>query len=74
VFHGRPEGENATFPEMTMRERAVMAPLIALIVLLGVYPKPVLDRIAPSVRELITHVEEHSDYRQPAVAAGVAER
>jgi NADH-quinone oxidoreductase subunit M len=74
VFHGRPEGENATFPEMTMRERALMAPLVALIVLLGVYPKPVLDRIAPSVRELITHVEEHSDYRQPAVAAGVAER
>jgi hypothetical protein len=26
------------------------------------------------VRELITHVEEHSDYRQPAVAAGTAER
>lgn len=72
VFHGRPEGENALFPEMTMRERAVMAPLVVLIVLLGVYPKPVLDRIAPSVRDLVTHVEEHSDYRQPAVAVGGA--
>ena len=56
-----------------MRERAVMAPLVALIVLFGVYPRPVLDRIAPSVRELVIHVEEHSDYRQPAVAAGVPE-
>ena len=74
VFHGRAEGANADFPEMTMRERALMAPLVALIVLLGVYPQPVLDRIAPSVRELISHVEEHSDYRQPAVAAGAAER
>jgi NADH-quinone oxidoreductase subunit M len=74
VFHGVPEGENATFPEMTMRERAVMAPLVVLIVLLGVYPRPVLERIAPSVRELVTHVEEHSDYRQPAVAAGGAGR
>ena len=55
---------------MTMRERALMAPLVALIVLFGVYPRPVLDRIGPSVRELVTHVEEHSDYRQPAVAAG----
>ncbi|HET7718627.1 MAG TPA: proton-conducting transporter membrane subunit, partial [Acidimicrobiales bacterium] len=72
VFHGRPEGENASFPEMTMRERAVMAPLVVLIVVLGVYPKPVLDRIAPSVRELVTHVEENSDYRQPAVAVGGA--
>jgi NADH-quinone oxidoreductase subunit M len=74
VFHGRPEGENAAFPEMTMRERAIMAPLVALIVLLGVYPQPVLDRIAPSVRELVTHVEQHSDYRQPAVAAGAGQR
>ena len=72
VFHGRPEGANAAFPEMTMRERVVMAPLVALIVLLGVYPRPVLDRIAPSVRDLVAHVEAHSDYRQPAVAAGQA--
>ncbi|MDQ6910703.1 MAG: NADH-quinone oxidoreductase subunit M [Actinomycetota bacterium] len=70
VFHGRPEGANATFPEMTVRERLVMAPLVILIVFLGVYPRPVLDRIAPSVAELVTHVEQHSDYRQPAVAAG----
>ena len=69
VFHGRPEGENAAFPEMTMRERAVMAPLVVLIVFLGVYPKPVLDRIGPSVTDLVRHVEEHTDYRQPAVAA-----
>ena len=34
-----------------------MAPLIILIVFLGVYPKPVLDRINPSVNQLIAHVE-----------------
>ncbi len=70
VFHGRAEGANATFPEMTMRERAIMAPLVVLIVFLGVYPRPVLDRIAPAVHDLVSHVQEHSDYRQPAVAAG----
>ena len=32
----------------------------------GVYPKPVLDRIEPSVDGLVTHVEQHSDYREPA--------
>ena len=57
VFQGAPDEENATFPEMTWRERAVMAPLIALIVFLGVYPKPVLERIEPSVDRLIEHVE-----------------
>jgi hypothetical protein len=34
----------------------------------------VLDRIGPSVDRLLTHVEEHSDYEQPAVAAGTAHR
>ncbi len=72
VFHGRPEGANAAFPEMTLRERAIMAPLVILIVFLGVYPQPVLDRISPAVRDLVGHVEEHSDFRQPAVAAGEA--
>jgi NADH-quinone oxidoreductase subunit M len=73
VFHGVPEGANAAFREMTWRERAVMAPLVLLIVVLGIFPGPVLDRIAPSVDGLIAHVEEHSDYEQPAVAAGRGE-
>ena len=37
-----------------------MAPLIGLIVFLGVYPKPVLERIEPSVEALVAHVEEYS--------------
>ncbi len=72
VFHGRPEGGNATFPEMTMRERVIMAPLILLIVGLGVYPGPVLDRIAPAVDQLVSHVERHSDFEGPAVPAVAA--
>ena len=72
VFHGRAEGANATFPEMTMRERLIMAPLIVLIVGLGVYPKPVLDRIAPSVDQLVSHIETHTDYEQPRVPAVAA--
>jgi NADH-quinone oxidoreductase subunit M len=70
VFQGRPEGENAAFPEMTWAERATLAPLLAAIVFLGVYPKPVLDRIGPSVTALVRHVEDHSDYREPGVTRG----
>ena len=43
--------------DLVLLERLVMAPLIILIVFLGVYPKPVLDRINPSVNQLIAHVE-----------------
>ena len=50
------------------RDGCVMAPLIILIVFLGVYPKPVLDRINPSVNQLIAHVEKSTGHYQPSVA------
>jgi NADH-quinone oxidoreductase subunit M len=70
VFHGEPDEENKGFAEMTWREGLVLAPLLGLIVFLGVYPKPLLERVEPSVDRLITHVEKNSDYKQPQVASG----
>lgn len=69
VFHGQPTGDNAAMPDISWRDRAVMAPLLAAIVFLGVYPKPVLVRIEPSVDAVLTHVSGRTGYRQPAVAA-----
>jgi NADH-quinone oxidoreductase subunit M len=67
VFHGEPDDDNRHFPEINWREGAVIAPLVALIVFLGVYPKPVLDRMGPSVDRLIAHVEDNSDFVSPKV-------
>ncbi len=72
VFHGLPEGERAAMPDMSRRELAVMAPLLAAIVFLGVYPKPVLERIEPAVDRLIAHVEDRSDFTEPEVTATAA--
>ncbi len=69
VFHGEPDGENSTFRELRFSEGLVMLPLILLIVGMGIFPKPVLDRIGPSVDALVAHVEQHSDYRQPSVSS-----
>ncbi len=68
VFHGEPDEANAGFADLKLREGLVMAPLLGLIVFLGVYPKPVLDRIEPSVKALVSHVERHSDFKEPPVA------
>ncbi len=65
VFHGTPDDENRSFPEITWSEGLVLAPLIALIVFLGVYPKPMLERMQPSVDRLIEHVDENSDFVSP---------
>ena len=48
---GRPR-----FPDLSRRELAVLAPLVALIIGLGVYPQPVLDVITPSVNATMTEV------------------
>jgi len=66
VFHGKPTPKEAGFKEVTWRETAYMAPLIGLIVLLGVFPGPVLSRITPSVDLLVNHVEEVGHVKVPA--------
>ncbi|MDH3302472.1 MAG: NADH-quinone oxidoreductase subunit M [Acidimicrobiia bacterium] len=60
-FHGPAEGDNATMRDLSMGEMLGILPLLGLIVFLGVYPKPVLDRIEPSVDALIAHVESNVD-------------
>ena len=42
-----------------------MLPLIGVIVFTGLYPKPMLDRIEPSVKKLIEHVSEKTSYTEP---------
>ncbi len=43
--------------DMTPREKAIFAPLVAMTLLLGVYPSLVTDIIGPSVTALVTQVE-----------------
>ncbi len=61
VFHG-PEIDNGednfATPDLTNWERLTFLPLIAGIIFLGIYPKPMLDRIEPAVDKLVIHIEE----------------
>jgi NADH-quinone oxidoreductase subunit M len=71
VFHGEPDEENRNFPDLNLTEKLVMVPLLVLIVFLGVYPKPVLDRIEPSVQRVITRMEaEVPGFEQPVTQGG----
>jgi NADH-quinone oxidoreductase subunit M len=72
AFHHAPDPAHAQTPAIGWREGAVVAPLVILIIFLGVYPKPVLARITPSVDLLVRHVDQATDKKQPAVATGAA--
>ncbi|MFF2040062.1 NADH-quinone oxidoreductase subunit M [Kitasatospora sp. NPDC058170] len=55
-------------PDLKVRELAVVAPLVALTVLLGVYPKPLTDIVNPSVDATLSQIHE----TDPAPAHPVA--
>ncbi len=47
--------ENEKLRDLSLREQLVFAPILALIVLMGVYPKPFLETIDPSAQALAAH-------------------
>ncbi|MDX6349092.1 MAG: NADH-quinone oxidoreductase subunit [Streptomyces sp.] len=55
-------------PDLKVRELAVVAPLIALLLLLGVYPKPVTDIVNPAVRQTLSDVHK-TDPKPPLEAS-----
>ncbi len=60
-----------TITDMTPREKWIFAPLIAMTLLLGVYPSLATDVIGPSVENLIHHYDVALEHYEPntAVAA-----
>jgi NADH-quinone oxidoreductase subunit M len=61
----------AKMPDLRIREVLAVFPLIALIIALGVYPKPVLDVINPAVQSTMSQV--HSTDPVPAHPAPAQE-
>src|SRR5947208_6172070 len=56
IFNPLDKPENEKLLDLTPRELAVLLPLVACIVWIGVYPKPILDRMEPAARQFIESV------------------
>ncbi len=56
---------NRTLGDLTPKETAVLAPLAALVLLLGLYPGILLDRTAASVESILDRIERTTDYEAP---------
>ncbi|HKH01474.1 MAG TPA: NADH-quinone oxidoreductase subunit M, partial [Bradyrhizobium sp.] len=55
VFGSLVKPSLAGIKDLTLRESLTLGPLVALTLLFGIYPKPVLDLSAASVQQLVTN-------------------
>jgi NADH-quinone oxidoreductase subunit M len=61
MWHGPLEREeNAGIPDLSGREWAILAPLVAAIIVLGLFPRPVLDRVEPSAQRVVEQTQAQS--------------
>ncbi|HXV71971.1 MAG TPA: NADH-quinone oxidoreductase subunit M [Acidimicrobiia bacterium] len=66
VFTGVPDKEeNETLTDLSVREVSLLAPLATLVLLLGLYPNILLDKIAPSTEAILDRIEASTDYVVP---------
>lgn len=76
LFNPLDKKQNEKIPDLNWREIGLMAPLIAVIIWLGVYPAPVLRRMEVAAQALVTQVERGSravPSQTPGVVARAAE-
>jgi NADH-quinone oxidoreductase subunit M len=65
LAHGPVPEEHAHHPDLSVREFAVLAPVLAVILTIGIYPKLLLDRINPTTSRIVDQVE--AGYPEPGV-------
>jgi len=56
TMNGPLQASAAAIPDLGLRERLALAPLVALILALGFFPQPLLDVINPAVGTTLSHV------------------
>jgi NADH-quinone oxidoreductase subunit M len=55
MLHGPTTPGNENLTDLNLREKIAIAPVILVIVLMGFYPKPVLDLINPTSEQVVTN-------------------
>jgi NADH-quinone oxidoreductase subunit M len=53
IMLGETNALTIAFPQLTMNEKAVLIPLVIMVIAIGVYPKPLLDIAEPAVKALV---------------------
>ncbi len=70
IAHGEAPPEHVRHPDLTVREFAILAPVVAAILLIGVYPKLLLDRIDPTTARVVQQVTAEQSAGMAAAEGG----
>ena len=57
IYNPLTKPENKDIKDLNWREIGLLMPLVAAIIWLGVYPKPLLDKTEAAARHLVEYVE-----------------
>ena len=71
IYNPLTKPENEGMKDLNWREVGLMVPLLAAILWLGVYPKPLLDKTEPAARRLV-HLVETNAARPPVTASNTS--
>ena len=56
IFNPLDKAENRALPDLTLREAVVLLPLLACILWVGIYPRPILRRTEPAAKQFIEDI------------------
>ena len=61
VFGPLSRPENQKLEDLGTREIVILAPIVALIILMGIYPQPFLSRMKPAIDPIVQRVESRKE-------------
>jgi NADH-quinone oxidoreductase subunit M len=70
LFNPLDKPVNANIPDLNRREIAIMLPLVAAIIWMGVYPAPVLRRMEGAAVRFVQHVESRTTPQMVVIPGG----
>ena len=70
IYNALDRPANAQLKDLNWRELGLLVPILAGIIWMGVYPKPVLDRMEASAQKLVQEVTRNADRQRASMMLG----
>jgi NADH-quinone oxidoreductase subunit M len=70
IYNALDKPANKSLRDLNWRELGLLVPILAGILWMGVYPKPVLDRMEASARKLVQYVDQTAERQRMSTTMG----